>query len=449
MIIFWILSAGLIVLALAFVALPLLRAAVHADSPAQDELNLEVFKQRLKELDGDLASGFLDQAQYASARRDLERDLLHDVPGGTIATPVGSSGGRWLAPVLALAVPAAAIALYLQVGDHRIITQMEQAARGGAAAPADHAGQELPPMEVLVQRLEERMAENPGNIEGWVMLGRTYFMMRRPEDALAAITKAYELAPENPDVMLAYAEALAATSDNSLEGKPAELIEQVIARDPQNTSALWLLGMLYYQRGQYASASTAWERVLATMAPDAEEVEDLRAMIAEAKARAGEPPASAASEPAVTASAEPAVTASATSAAPPAEAAPVVEATTEAAPQPTRAVSVQVQLDPAVAASATPDDIVFVFARAAGGPPMPLAVQRLQVKELPASVTLDDSMGMTPGMNLAAFPEIVVVARISKSGQATPQPGDLEGESAPLDTTQTQQVSISIDRVRP
>ena len=88
MIIFWILSAGLIVLALAFVALPLLRAAVHADSPAQDELNLEVFKQRLKELDGDLASGFLDQAQYASARRDLERDLLHDVPDGSVATPV-------------------------------------------------------------------------------------------------------------------------------------------------------------------------------------------------------------------------------------------------------------------------------------------------------------------------------------------------------------------------
>jgi cytochrome c-type biogenesis protein CcmH len=108
-----------------------------------------------------------------------------------------------------------------------------------------------------------------------------------------------------------------------------------------------------------------------------------------------------------------------------------------------------VQLDPAVAANATPDDVVFVFARAAGGPPMPLAVQRLQVKELPASVTLDDTMGMTPGMNLAAFPEIVVVARVSKSGQATPHPGDLEGESAPLDTTQTRQVSISIDRVRP
>lgn len=448
MIIFWILSAGLIVLALTFVALPLLRAAVHADSPAQDELNLEVFKQRLKELDGDLASGFLDQAQYASARRDLERDLLHDVPGGTIATPVGSAGGRWLAPVLALAVPAAAIALYLQVGDHRIIAQMEQAAHGGTAAPAGHAGEELPPMEVLVQRLEERMAENPGNIEGWVMLGRTYFMMRRPEDALAAITKAYGLAPENPDVMLAYAEALAATSDNSLEGKPAELIEQVIARDPQNTSALWLLGMLYYQRGQYASASTAWERVLATMAPDAEEVEDLRAMIAEAKSRAGEPPASAASEPAVTAtSAEPTVTASPTSAAAPAEA--VAEATTDAASQPTRAVSVQVQIDPAVAASATPDDVVFVFARAAGGPPMPLAVQRLQVKDLPASVTLDDTMGMTPGMNLAAFPEVVVAARVSKSGQATPQTGDLEGESAPLDTTHTRQVSISIDRVRP
>ncbi|NCA71639.1 MAG: c-type cytochrome biogenesis protein CcmI [Sphingobacteriia bacterium] len=477
MIIFWILSAGLIGLALLFVTLPLLRSQAQSEAPAQDELNLKVFKERMKELDEDLAAGFLDQTQYAAARRDLERDLLHDISEDAGGTRMRGSGGRWLAPVLGLAVPALAIALYVEVGSRDIIERMEQQAFGTAtsAAVVGHEGEDLPAMEVLVQRLAERMREDPENLEGWLMLGRSYFMMRQPQPALEAISRAYALAPNEPDVMLAYAEALAANSGNNLEGKPAELIEQVVAMDADHPSALWLMGMLYYQRGQFASATSVWERVLAAMDPASEEAEDLRAMIAEARTRLGATP-SAPSEVAVVAPALAAPAASADAETVVVESAPAQPALTEsvitehsaeasvvvesaatapAATQPPaetsvkRSVTTQVTLAPEVASLAEPNDIVFIFARAAAGPPMPLAVQRISVKDLPATVTLDESMGMTPGMTIATFPELIIGARVSKSGQATPRPGDLEGDVGPISDGATAQVSVTIDRVRP
>jgi cytochrome c-type biogenesis protein CcmH len=465
MTIFWILCAGLIGLALFFVALPLLRPQTTKDSPEQDELNLEVFKERLKELDADLASGFLEQSQYVSARRDLERDLLRDVDGDSAAAArSGSSGGRWLALVLAVAVPATAVYLYLQIGEREMIQRMEAVAFGGDTPQTliGPDGQELPPLEVLVQRLAERLNDDPGNIDGWLMLGRTYFTMRQPAQALEAISRAYLLAPERPEVALAYAEALAANSNNSLEGEPAKLIEQVLEREPDNTSGRWLLGMLYYQRGQFTAAATAWQRILDEMEPGSEEAEDMRGMIAEARSQAGTTP------PDLTPSDSGAAT-------DPQESTPTRVAAESAEPTPSeslpaqaetiqtnegadtiinpdlegnRSLTARVTIDEAILERTAPDDVVFVFARAAAGPPMPLAVQRIQVKDLPASVTLDDSMAMMPAMSLSAFPQVVIGARISKSGLATPQPGDLEGEVGPIDGSQTDQVAVTIDRVR-
>uniref|UniRef100_UPI00359450D5 c-type cytochrome biogenesis protein CcmI n=1 Tax=Thiocapsa sp. TaxID=2024551 RepID=UPI00359450D5 len=291
MIIFWILTAGLMGLALFFVALPLLRPEKATEAPEQDELNLTVFKQRLQELDADLAGGFLEQDRYAAARRDLERDLLRDIPGELAASRRrGASGGRWMAIVLAVAVPTGAVLIYNEVGHREIIERLEGAALNGEAqALVGPDGQELPPLEVLVERLAERLAEDPNNVDGWLTIGRTYFTMRRPEQALEAVSRAYELAPERPEVMLAYAEAIAANSNNSLEGKPATLIEQVLAAEPDNASARWLSGMLYYQRGQFTAAATAWQRILDEIDPASEDAADMREMITEARTRAGAP----------------------------------------------------------------------------------------------------------------------------------------------------------------
>lgn len=474
MIIFWILSAGLIGLALVFVALPLLRPQIHSDAPEQDELNLVVFKQRLSELDADLASGFLEQDQYAAARRDLERDLLSDVPGDTATVGRSkASRGAWLAVVLAVAVPVAAVLMYDEVGNRELIDRMEGAALGSGQQPLIGAdGEELPPLEVLVERLAERLSEDPTNIDGWLMIGRTYFTMRRPELALESIERAYALAPERPDVALAYAEAIAANNGNSLEGKPAELINQVMAVEPENVSARWLAGMLYYQRGQFTAAATAWQRILGEMDPASEDAGDLREMITEAQTRAGAPQPGAA--PAGTASAavegeaspapmstaastvaeptavDPAVQPSAQPLAPTTTAPPTADLGPDAVPAAAAtSVTAEVNLDQAISAAAGPEDVVFVFARAVAGPPMPLAVQRVQVKDLPTRVTLDDSMAMMPGMSLSAFPQVIIGARVAKSGQATPQPGDLEGEVGPVDSGGTTDVAVTINRVRP
>lgn len=447
MIIFWILAAGLMGLALFFVALPLLQPEKATEAPEQDELNLTVFKQRMQELDADLASGFLEQDQYAAARSDLERDLLRDIPGETgSAAPTDRSGGRWLAILLAVAVPASAVLLYSEVGHQEIMRSMESAALGGAAPTMTGPdGQELPPLEVLVARLEERMAEDPNNIDGWLMLGRTYFTMSKPARALEAIAKAYGMAADRPDVALAYAEAIAANSGNSLEGKPAELIEQVLAIEPDNMSARWLSGMLYYQRGQFTAAATAWQRILDDMDPASDDASDMREMIVEARTRAGGPPAGVEAPTA-----------------PPTSAAPEADDRTVAVPAPTdtdsaaqqnadamTTVTAEVSLDQAISANAAPEDIVFVFARAVSGPPMPLAVQRIQVKDLPTRVTLDDSMAMMPEMSLSAFPQVMIGARVAKSGQATPQSGDLEGEVGPIASAGNALVGVTINRVRP
>ncbi|AFL74944.1 c-type cytochrome biogenesis protein CcmI [Thiocystis violascens] len=452
MMIFWILAAGLIGLALSFILLPLARPETANDAPEQDALNLDVFNQRLRELDADLGAGFLDQDQYAAARRDLERDLLRDVDGDGTASSAGkptSALGRWgLATILTLAVPSAAVLMYLQLGDLEIAPRLEAAA-SGQPLPADGAGgQDAPSMEVLVERLEARMKENPANLEGWLMLGRTYFAMDQRDQGLDAISKAYELAPNQTEVMLAYAEALAAASDTkSLEGKPAELIGAALQQEPANANARWLDGMISYQRGQYQTAAVAWQKILDELEPGSEEANNLRQMVDEANSRAGQP------ETAST----PTIGAPATAPAPVADESPSlaqsdpIPASVTATPEPAAGASlaVEVTLDPAIAPQVRPDQTVFVFARAAAGPPMPLAALRLRVKDLPRSVTLDDSLAMNPAMRLSAFPEVIVGARVSRTGQATPQAGDLEGEIGPIQLDGTRQVSVRIDRVRP
>jgi cytochrome c-type biogenesis protein CcmH len=452
MTIFWIFAAGLLGLASLFVALPLLKRPSAGDSPGQDELNLQVFQHRLAELDGDLAAGFLDQDRYQAARRDLERELIYDLerdPEARAAAGAGETAGSnarypWLALALVVLMSGGAVLAYLQIGEREIIPRLELLASNPLPHPgaAPGAAGTAAPLDVLVQGLAERMEKNPENLEGWVMLGRTYFAIGQPAKALEAVERAYKLAPEQTSVVIAYAEALATNNGNRLEGRPAELIRQVLATEPANASARWLDGMLAFQEGRFADAAMTWQGVLDEMDPAGEEAQQIRQMIVEARGRAGLPTLDAGSSP--LARAEPSAdTPSAGTA--PAEA-PQVSAGDAGTGT---AIQVSVSLDPGVAAQAAADDALFVYARAASGPPMPLAVQRLRVSDLPVTVTLDDSMAVMPAMRLSAFPQVVVGARISKSGQATPQAGDLEGQSGPIGAAETPRVSVTIDRVRP
>ncbi|MCG6859814.1 MAG: c-type cytochrome biogenesis protein CcmI [Chromatiaceae bacterium] len=441
MTIFWILAAGLIGLALLFVLPPLLSKRRQSEGVDQDELNLAVFRQQLQELDSDLAAGELGQQQYRAARRDLERELLYDVGDTGPDNPDDRGGGRWAAALLGVAVPAAAISLYLYLGDSRIIPRLEAAA--SARAPTAHPSRpgEMPPLEVMVKRLAEKLEQDPNNLKGWMMLGRTYFATGQPERALDALEKAYGLAPENPDVLVAYAEAVAANKGSELAGRPAELIQTALKIDPEHTSARWLEGLASFQSNQFDQAARQWEALVSTFDPDGDEAKELRRYIAEARNRAT-PSTKQASEATKVADAGGEALNAGKSA-----------RTEESAPQQPAAsatsVRVEVSLAESLKGQANPSDSLFVYAKAVSGPPMPLAAQRARVQDLPLTLTLDDSMAVIPALKLSGFTEVTVGARISKSRQATPQSGDLEGEVSPVKPSQDGVVTIIINRVRP
>jgi len=456
MTIFWILAGGLALLAISFVVAPLLRRSGPEADVDQDQVNLALFKQQLGELDNDLAAGKLEQHEYDAARRDLERELLYDIGGTATAPKTARTGGRWAAAALAVCVPLLAVGLYQVIGHQEMISQTQPSEPSTIANAHAGGADGMPPLDVLVERLAERMEQNPDDLEGWIMLGRTYFTLGQPKPALAAIERAYALAPNNTEVMLHLAEATAANQGKSLEGRPAELVAQVLKQEPDNPSARWLSGMIAFQRGQYNAAIVNWQRVLAQLDPTAEQAVDLRGLIEQARQRAGAPPTSGESPVQLAATDQPADTPATSTASPTStESGPaqqpsaIEEAASSDDATASAGIEVSVSMDPTIADRVAPNDTLFVYAKAAAGPPMPLAVHRGTVADLPLTVRLDDSMAMMPQMRLSAFPEVIVGARVSKSGQAMPQRGDVEGETGPVAPAEVDGVTVAIDRVRP
>lgn len=411
---FVVVCAGLILLALLFALPPFLRRADRARGADRREINLAIYREQIRELDRDLAAGTLSPEQWQKDRDELSRRMLEDVqPDG--GTPAAATGGMArIAPALALAalVPIAAVLIYTQVGTPGAL----DAAAGKAAA--SHGGQEFTKEQVegMLTQLAERLEREPDNVEGWVLLGRSYSAMGRFPEASTALRRAVELRADDPSLLADYADVLAMANGQSLEGEAMRTIEKALAIDPDHPKALALAGTAAYERGDFRGAVERWERLLKTVPPESEGARSIQASIDEARARAGPqapPPAK-----------------------PPAAGGEVAR------------VAGVVTLAPALAGKAAADDTLFVYARAAEGPPMPLAIQKLKVKDLPAKFALDDSMSMAPGMTLSRFPRVVVMARVSKSGQAAPQSGDLEGSVGPVQAGGTD-LAVVIDKVRP
>lgn len=436
MTLFWTLAGALMLLAAAFVLLPLRTAWKQPTDTAktqpevtQDAINLELFRQQLDELDGDLAVGKIDPGQHQSARLELERELLHDIDGAGNTPREQQRRGLWLLPLLALLIPAMALGFYQVTGAPQIIPLLADASTAGVPSSPDG---NLPALDVLAERLAARLEQNPNDTEGWSMLGRSYLALGETAKAQQAMERAHALAPDDLDIKLAYAEALAANQRNQLEGRPAALISEVLAVDANNRNARWLNGVLSFQRGQFAAAIQSWRGILDQIDPNSSDAEDLRELIQEASRRSGlvvasEPPA------AVTPQAIP------------------EEQTAAATEAPIEArIQVSVSVAPELAGQFPANTAVFVYAKAAAGPPVPLAVQRIRAADLPITLTLDDSMAMMPAMRLSSFPEVILGARISSSGQALPMPGDLQGESGPVTTAEiTAPVTVVIDQRLP
>jgi cytochrome c-type biogenesis protein CcmH len=409
----------------------------------RSQQNVSIARERLKELEVERASGVLSEENYQHTRAELEEALRNDLEDiedqKAVAAASGPASSRWTIATLAVAVPVLAGLIYAQLGMPEAFRSPQTLAAAGL--PADHppvsGSNQAASVEQMLVQLRARLEAEPNDAEGWFTLGSTLMSLDRYADAAQAFERTHQLVGDQPAVLLRYADALAMAQNGRISGKPFELIQTSLEIEPNNPMALWLAGLAYAEQGQFQTAIERWNTLLPLLEGDPNASAEVRNLIAQATQRLdGSAPVATALAPAETAAAE----------APPAPAAP---------PPPTDPVSpsdglvVSVSLDPGVAARTDPSDIVFVFATALEGPPMPLAVARHQVRDLPVQVTLNDTMAMMPAMKLSNFSEVRVGARISKTGTAVPQAGDLQGEVAPVAVGTAGTVSVVIDQAVP
>jgi cytochrome c-type biogenesis protein CcmH len=406
MTVFLIVAALLLAAALLFVLPTLLRkTAVVKPHALRAEVNLTVLRDQLRELDADLAAGTIHAPAYESARQELERRVAEDVQPG-VASTGATADKRWTAVGVGLSVPLVAVSLYLLLGspaglDPTMVT-----------APQDQAHAVTEEQIInMIGGLAQRLQKEPDNAEGWNMLARSYNALGRFGDAAEAYGRLVKLVPGDASLLADYADTLAMSLDKSLQGEPEKLIASALVADPKNIKALGLSGSAAFERRDYQGAVTQWKKILLLVPPESDIARSTLSSIDEAQGRAG---------------AQVAVPA-------PVAAAPVPPAPPSALAAVAGAeLAGTVEMDAALRSKVADTDTVFIFARAAQGPRFPLAVLRKQVKDLPVSFVLDDSMNMVPDAKLSGFPMVVVGARISKSGSATPSAGDLEGVTEPV-----------------
>ncbi|MGE5714584.1 MAG: c-type cytochrome biogenesis protein CcmI [Betaproteobacteria bacterium] len=426
-------AAVMVVIALAWLLWPLLRTSQRA-TVERHVANATIYRDQFADLDADLKRGSISEAQYTEAKAELERRLLDEARAES--APVSSSrGGRAPAVVIALSVPVLAGLLYWKLGAPDAFSPI--------ATPVESAHQlTAGQVEEMVQQLSARLQREPDNVEGWVILARTYYTMRKFPEAAAAYEKLVKLVPNEPDLLADYADALAMSQGRDLSGKPMELVQAALKADPNHWKALAMAGTAAFDRKDYKGAVAYWERLRDSQEPDSPIVKSISASIDEARRLGGMPPAVASAT-----APQKAAPTSPVAVAPKGEAAKS-EAAKGAAATTVTTVGGTVNLSDAMKAKVAPTDTVFIFARAAEGSRMPLALTQVKVSELPAKFTLDDSMAMSKDMKLSSVPMIVVGARVSKSGRPMPSTGDLEGLSKPV-AVGAKDVSVTIDRVLP
>ena len=402
---FIIVAALLVVAVIALLLPPLWRAPRASGTADRREANLAIFRDQISELERERNDGLLAEADFVSARSELQRRLLDEVQPAT-TTPAGNdSAGRKTALALLVIIPLAAAAGYTLLGSPRALDPLQRQAR-------------LAPQQIaeMVAGLVEKLRKNPDDSQGWVMLARSYKVMERFPEAAEAYSRAGTLVDQDAALLADYADVLSRSHGGSLQGKPIELVERALSIDPDEPQALLLAGAAASDRQQFAAAATYWARLLAQLEPGSEEARALEAAIAKAREIAA---AQAAGDK------------------------PGTKPNAGAG-----AVSGEVTLSGKLAGQAKPNDILFVFARAEDGPRMPLAAMRATVADLPLRFRFDDSMALGGGRKISDFRTVSVEARIAKAGIAQSSSGDLFGTLKGVKPG-SQNLRLLIDQVQP
>jgi cytochrome c-type biogenesis protein CcmH len=370
---------------------------------SRQELNSAIYREQLAKLEQDLAEGMLAKDDYAQARAELQRRLLEESQGEDAA--VTQSPPRKTMIGIGFAVPLIAGAFYLLIGNPASLT--------GAGAHQMADAQEL---ERMVAVLAQKLEKEPNNPKGWAMLARSYKVMGRTAEAEKAFERAGSFIDDDAQMLASYADVAASNNGGTLVGKPTLLIQKALKADPDNAMALWLSGTADLEAKNYRQALQTWERLAAILPPGSDDARMLQGAIDDVRAKSG------------IAAASPAP-------------APKVAAATGGN------VSGTVELDPTLKGKAGPDDTVMIIARLPGTR-MPLAAVRLRAAELPVKFTLDDSQSMNPQSPISAAAEVEVEARISKTGMAKPESGDLLSAVQKVKVG-TSGISLRVAQVRP
>jgi len=406
---FWLVAALFIAGALALVLPPLLRGTGSAGRAGRDAANIGLYREELADLEREQAEGKVDAREYREAKEEIERRLLEDVapaaPGRQSQAPAQRASRR-TALAIGIALPVVVVLGYLRFGDMRALEP------GAQQTGHDVTSEQI---ATMVDKLAQRMQQNPGDAQGWVMLGRSYAVLGRFAESSQAYARAVALVNDDAGLLADYADSLAMSRGGNLEGEPYQIVKRGLEFDPKNVKLLALAGSAEFQNKDYAAAVGYWERSLAGVQGESDFSRELRSSIDEAR-RLGNLPVAQALAPA-----------------------PAAAATKSA-------ISGTVRLAPALAGKVSPGDTLFVFARPAEGSRMPVAILRVSAEQLPYAFRLDDSQAMTPANKLSDQKRVLVGARISKSGDALPHAGDLEASSAQA-APGTDGLVLTIDQV--
>lgn len=422
---FWLIASGLIIVILGLLLWPLLRRT-NTLVAGEDEKRLSVYRQQFAELEQDHRNGVLTDEQYQIARREMDRRVLDETGSAELA--VAGSGGRLsskgVAAALVVIIPLVSVVLYGKLGSPLAITHPSPSAMG-AQGGGDGDYLSTSGLDALTERLKAKLEQNPTDGVGWALLARAYVELGRHQEAVPIYEKAMQLIPDDAQMLADYADALGVLNGRKLEGRPEALIQQALKADSRNVKALMLAGTVAYNHKEFGRAASYWEEARANLPPDTDPdaVQEIMNGIAEAKELGGIRQAPVGSFPAAQ-----------------------VKRTAPAGPS--LAITGQVSIAPALAAKGSPMDTLFVFAREMNGPPMPVSIVRATKKDLPFTFQLDDSTSPMPSRKLSDMGTVVIVARLSKSGEAMPKSGDLQGVSVPLKPG-AKKVTVVIDQTIP
>jgi len=422
---FWGIALFLLALTLGVLLWPLVRRA-RVEAPTEDAARLAVYRDQKRQLDEDLAAGVLGATDHAAGVDELARRLgvEIDADSALASQPPRERLGLVSALAVVAIIPAAAIVLYLVVGTPDALRPQS----ADTSRPSDRE------VIAMVETLAAKMKANPADPKGWRLLARSYAALGRYDESSAAYAQAVQRGGEDADVLADWAEAMALAHGRRVSGEPEKLAQRALALNPEHGKAVALLATAAFERRDFAGSITLWRRLQASLAPGSEDYAQTQAAIDEIeRIRANVPPGSAASP-------------SESSATGAGNAAPAVAASPDRSAT-GGTVAGTVELAPAIAARAAPGDTLYVFARAPGSR-MPVAVLRAPAGSWPRSFELDDSMSMAGGTKLSAAPSVNLEARVSHSGNATPQPGDLVGTAVET-RPGARDVRIVLDRVLP